>query len=233
MKRTFIVVLAVGTVLSGCHRDKNAASSPGAANTTTSSGEQLTEGQVVGALVATNRELYAADSAAVSVVPSAGINLFATVLRSDHRAIAQEIQAVADSSKLAAQQSTTAERLMKEAQAIASAMADSATGDRGQAFLQAQVDMSKHMIGAMDSMFIPSAKTPMLRQVLQDLRPAMVAHLQRGEQLIQYYASLADAPHQAAARIPADSARVPGDTTAPGVAKPDSTKPPKPDTIHR
>jgi predicted outer membrane protein len=221
-RSTTALALAVLLAAAGCKgrkSDRNATSSSASPNETATA--PLTEGQIIGALVATTGALAASDSVAAAGIESPGVKAYAVVLRADHRAIGEEIRAVADTIKVGPQVSTVADRLRDEASKIGAALNDS-TVDHAPAFIDAQIEMQKHLIGAMDSAFIPAAKTPALRQVLQDLRPAMVAHLQRGEQLKQILtAAAATAAPRVAARISPDSARKPGDTTAVKV-KPDS-----------
>jgi predicted outer membrane protein len=218
------LALALPLFFAGCHGKKeepNATSQPASG---ANAAPALTEGQIVGALVATTRALTLSDSLAADAIESIGVKSYAIVLRADHRAIGDEIQAVADTIKVGAQTSPIADRLRNEASSIAAVLTDS-TVSHTSAFVDAQIEMQKHLIGAMDSAFLPAARTPALRQVLQDLRPAMVAHLQRGEQLKQILvtaAAAASATPRVAARISPDSARKPTDSTAVGGVRVDS-----------
>lgn len=237
MKHATILVICLSgaAILGGCGKkkadDAGGSVSGGAGGSAVAT---LSEGEIVGVVLGVSNALAAADSAAIAMIESPGINRYAVVMRADHRAIAQEMRAVADTIKVTGLQSATAERLRSEAAAITTLLADTAV-DRASAFVDAQVLMQRHLLGAMDSVLIPGSRTPALRQVLTDLRPAMVAHLQRAEQLKQILATSETAGPRVAARISPDSARAPGDTTgadaktaAKPVVKPDSVKP---DTI--
>jgi putative membrane protein len=186
---------------------------------------RLSEAEVIGTVLSATEGLAWADSAALSTVTQPAVLRYAQVLRADHRAIADEIKAVADSMKVAGAKSDAGDRLRTGAGEIATSIRDS-TADAAMAFLNGQIDVQRQLIGAMDSALIPAATTPMLRQVLQDLRPAMVAHLQRAEQLKQTLTAERSAPRTAAASIPASAAR--RDTTSGDVrsAQPDVTPEP-------
>ncbi|MEO5511827.1 MAG: DUF4142 domain-containing protein [Longimicrobiales bacterium] len=199
--------------------------------------QKLTEDQVIGAVLAAADALHSADSAALPIVTAPGVWRFADVMRVDHRAIGREIRAVADTIRVTGVSSPLSERLGAAAMAVATALNDT-TANRSAAFVAGQIGAQRELIGAMDSILIPSATTPALRQVLQDLRPLMVAHLQRAEQLQKLLATAEAAPKQAAARISPDSARIPGDTTADGLpivraVKPDTVVKIPPDTMGR
>ena len=210
-KATTLLALVVLILLPACNRNGKDKAGNSQATSSAPVVKPLSEGEIVGVMTATTEALVQADSTAAALIESPGINSYAVVLRSDHRAIAQEVRAVADTIKVVGASSPVADRLRAEAAAIVTTLADT-TIERGPAFVDAQIEMQKHFIGAMDSLLIPAAKTPALRQVLQDLRPAIVAHLQRGEQLKQILATASTAAPRVAARISPDSARKPGDT---------------------
>jgi putative membrane protein len=230
-----LIVTAIAAGCGGKDEGDEPAPQPGSGAPTF---QKLTEAQVVGAVLAATDALHSADSAALPVVTSPGVWRFADVLRVDHRAIGREIRAVADTMRVAGVTSPLSERLRTSAVSIATALNDTAA-DRSAEFVAGQIGAQRALIGAMDSILIPSSTTPALRQVLQDLRPLMVAHLQRGEQLQKLLATSDIAPRQAAARISPDSARLPGDTTADGLPvvrvkpKPDTTVRIPPDTMGR
>ncbi len=222
-------MLALIVCLAGCRGDDET-DTPTTGEPAAPTTARLTEPQVIGALLAATEALVVADSAALGVVTAPSVYRYADVLRVDHRAIGAEIKAVADTMKVAGERSPLSERLAATAGELRTALGDT-TADRSAGFVSGQIAMQRALIGAMDSMMIPSATTPALRQVLQDLRPAMVAHLQRAEQLKQILATAAAAPRPTAARISPDSARAPGDTTG-TVPVPVPVRPPvRPDTV--
>jgi hypothetical protein len=217
-----------------------------AADTTAATGpaRRLTEAEVIGAVLSATDAMARTDSAATGVIAISEVHRFAEVLRTDERAIAEEMRAVADSLGVAGANSATGDRLRAEAERLASTLTDSTAGPSGSVglteagkaathFVQSRIELQRHLLGAVDSLLLPSSRTPLLRQTLTDLRTALVAHLQRAEQLETILANAAAAPREEAARISPDSARMPGDTTAdlppapppPGSAPPDSTPP--------
>jgi putative membrane protein len=223
--------LALLLCLAACNGDDDENTAATTQTSTQPTAQRLTEAQVVGAVVSASEALALADSAALGVVKGASVWRYADVLKADHRAIAEEVRAVADTMKIAGQTSPISERLVAAASQLRTALADS-TADHGDVYLEGQIAVQRQLIGSLDSVLIPSATTPALRQVLQDLRPAMVAHLQRAEQIKQFLATAVAPPRAAAARISPDSARTPGDSLAP--APPPTPRPdtlPKPDTI--
>ena len=223
MKRAAIIgLLVLGTA---CGGDADDASRTATAAPETDAPPRMTEAQVIGTMLSATEGLAYADSAALSTVTQPAVLRYAQVLRADHRAIADEIKAVADSMNVAGTRSAAGDRLRTGAGSIATSVRDSTT-DAAMAFVNGQLDVQRQLIGALDSALIPAATTGSLRQVLQDLRPAMVAHLQRAEQLKQTLTAARNAPRTAAASISPSAAR--RDTTSAEPEPRTSTTQPEP-----
>ena len=210
--------------LTACGKGDEAENTPASAANTPAP-VRLTEAEVVGTVLSAADALAVTDSVSATLLSQPGVIRYAQILHADHRAIGQEIQAVADTIKIAGARSEVGERIRTSATDLMSALQDSAA-DRTSVFLTKQIEIQRMLIGAMDSTLIPAAVNPQLRQVLQDLRPAMIAHLQRAEQIQEYLATIAiTSPRQGAASISPESAKVRVDSSAAGVRR-DTIAPP-------
>ena len=94
-------------------------------------------------------------------------------------------------------------------------------------YIQSQIAAHEHALQLLDTAIIPSARNPQLRQLLQDLRPAVVAHLQRARQIW----AERQASGLAAATARATPAQTPAQTRTPAQTQtqpPPQTQPPAP-----
>lgn len=106
-------------------------------------------------------------------------------------------------------------------------------------YIQEQIAAHERTLVLMDTALIPSARTPQVKKLLQDLRPAVIAHLQRARQIWSERqasgAAAATAAAAAAARRSAPAPTTPAPVAAPAPAPTPETipapPPPPPDTL--
>ncbi|HET9441464.1 MAG TPA: DUF4142 domain-containing protein [Longimicrobiales bacterium] len=91
-------------------------------------------------------------------------------------------------------------------------------------YIQAQIAQHERALLLLDTALIPSARNPKLKQLLQDLRPAVVAHLQRAHQI--WAARQASGMAAATAARPRPTTTAP--TTTPGLEPTPTAPPPVP-----
>jgi putative membrane protein len=105
---------------------------------------------------------------------------YASVMISDHREIAELL----DSLVAPISDSVNAEsRALRQA---GSELVDSLwklEGGFNNTYIQQQIAAHEQALLLLDTALIPSARNPQLKKLLRDLRPAVVAHLQRAQQI--------------------------------------------------
>lgn len=145
---------------------------------------------------------------------NADILRFASVMIADHRAMSELLDSLLPPIPDSANPES---RKLREA---TTQMVDSMwkiAGGFNNTYIEHQVREHERALLLLDTALIPSARTPKVKQLLQDLRPAVVAHLQRAKQI--YAARMASGMGETPR--PATTAA----TTAPAVTAPAPTQP--------
>jgi putative membrane protein len=105
---------------------------------------------------------------------------FASVMMSDHRAMTELLDSIlppisdsanAESRALVTASATTVDSLWK------------IVGGFNNTYIEQQVRDHERALILLDTALIPSARNPQLKKLMQDLRPAVLAHLQRAKQI--------------------------------------------------
>ena len=135
---------------------------------------------------------------------------YARVMIVDHRAIGAMLDSV-----LAAKQQTPADNAVSidlrnaNQQFVTELLArDSGVNN---AYIMQEIDDHERVLQLLDSAVIPSARSPEVKTLLERLRPAFDAHLQRARVILA--ARRAAASGTAPARPPVDTSRIPPITT--------------------
>jgi putative membrane protein len=120
---------------------------------------------------------------------------FASVMLADHRAMT----ALIDSLLPPIPDTINAEsRALAEASAAVVDTLWKIEGGFNNSYMEQQVRDHERALILLDTALIPSARNPQLKKLLQDLRPAVLAHLQRARQI--YSARMANPELRAATR---------------------------------
>jgi putative membrane protein len=108
---------------------------------------------------------------------------FARTMVSDHQGVNAEAQRLATQLNLTPVEHQVSRDLTQSANAARAAM-DSLTGPEFErAYMQREVEYHQAVLSALDNTLIPSAQNPQLRALLENVRPAIEAHLTRARQI--------------------------------------------------
>ncbi len=149
---------------------------------------------------------------------------YATVMISDHGAMTQLL----DSLVQPISDSVNAEsRALREA---GTQLVDSLwkiEGGFNNTYIQQQIVAHEQALLVLDTALIPSARNPQLKKLLRDLRPAVVAHLQRAQQIWaeRQASGAAAATAPASSSTPAPTPSVPRAAPAPPPSPADTLPP--------
>jgi putative membrane protein len=148
---------------------------------------------------------------------------FANVMFADHRAMTQLLDSILP--PIADTINPEGKRLVEgNKQFVDSLWA--LPGGFNNTYIENQVREHERTLILLDTALIPSARNPQLKKLLQDLRPAVVAHLQRAKQI--YAARMAN---PATATPTAAVPRPTSPTPAPTTPRVDTPPPPRTDTV--
>jgi putative membrane protein len=137
---------------------------------------------------------------------------YARVMIVDHRAIG----ALLDSTLAARQQSPADNAVSTELRnANQQFIAELLARDSGvnNAYIIQEINDHERVLQLLDSAVIPSARSPETRTLLERLRPAFDAHLQRARVILAARRAAAERATEPSARPPVDTARIPPITT--------------------
>jgi putative membrane protein len=191
--RAMMAVVALAACTS--ESDKNAAATPDSAAAATSpaasTGPALTEPQIaMVALVASS-----ADSAggiqAQERSANPDVRNFAQTMITDHTNMNREATDLTTRLQVTPEVSDMS-RQIKESHDRASADLSTKTGPEFErAYIQHEVAMHESVLNALDQRLIPGAQNAELKTLLQKVRPAVQAHLERAKQIQQRLAAAA------------------------------------------
>ncbi|HEY0305033.1 MAG TPA: DUF4142 domain-containing protein [Longimicrobiales bacterium] len=105
---------------------------------------------------------------------------YASVMMADHRGMTELLDA------MIAPISDSANAESRTLRAASTALVDSLwklEGGFNNTYIQQQIAAHEQALLVLDTALIPSARNPRLKKLLRDLRPAVVAHLQRAQQI--------------------------------------------------
>lgn len=180
------------------------------------------EGEAAQILRALNAHEIAAARVARERSQNDEILRFASVMLSDHRAMTELLDSIlppiSDSTNAESRQLVT----------TSAAAVDSLwkiEGGFNNTYIEAQVRDHERALILLDTALIPSARNPQLKKLMQDLRPAVLAHLQRARQI--YSARMANPELRTPAK-PAPRPRPQEPTGPPLLGDPAPVPPPPP-----
>ena len=227
-------VLALAVTASACNRDKEQ-DAPAAGQQTARRDSVVRkpvypEAEAAQILRAINEGEIAAARVARERTQNDDIMRFATVMMADHRAMTALLDSVIPP---IADTINAESKRIKESGA---AMVDSLwriEGGFNNTYMAKQVAAHEQALLLLDTALIPSARDAELKKLLRDLRPAVVAHLQRAKQI--YAARMSNpalaTPATPRAAQPAAPQTPPAETaTAPIPVPRDTAPPPLPPT---
>jgi putative membrane protein len=130
------------------------------------------------------RAINAGEVAASRIARERSQNLdilrYARVMISDHTAMTQLLDSIVPA--ISDSVNPVSRTLSQEAAQLADTLR-ALEGGFNNTYIQTQVAAHEQALLLLDTALIPSARNPQLKKLLQDLRPAMVAHLQRARQI--------------------------------------------------
>jgi putative membrane protein len=189
--RTLVPAMMTVLAMAACKSegDKAAAaaadSAAAAASPAASSGPALTDPQIAMVAFVASSADSAGGIQAQERSANPDVRNFAQTMVTDHTNMNREETDLTTRLQVTPEASDMS-RQLKESHDRASAELAAKTGpDYERAYIQHEVTMHENLLGALDRQLIPNAQNPDLKALLQKVRPAVQAHLERAKQIQQ------------------------------------------------
>jgi putative membrane protein len=208
MRNTFVILLLPTVLLlGGCGRDE---AETGAPRTTAAPPTEKTdstpraifpEAEAVSVLLTIDSARRANARVARDRSQNENVLEYARVMLVDHRAISQLLDSLlAATGQTPAENALTQELRTSNEQFVTELMARD-TGFNN-AYIAQEVSDHERALILLDTALIQSARTPQVKTILEQLRPAFEAHLQRAQQILAARRAAAAAPRPAPVAAP-------------------------------
>lgn len=113
------------------------------------------------------------------------VRQFGKTMATDHRAVNQAAGELVARLKVAPVESQVSRRLRSDGIAVRSELSTKSGATFDRAYIAHEVEYHKAVIAAVDQVLIPNADNAELKQTIVSVRPALVAHLQHAEKLLE------------------------------------------------
>jgi putative membrane protein len=161
--------------------DSAAAAAPG-----TPAGVQpgaLTDAQIAAIVLAANSADSAAGEQAREKAQNPKVKEFAQRMVTDHGGVNKQAVALAGKLSLAPEENNTSRQLAQGGQQTRQQLNELAPTAFDRAYIDHEVEYHETVLQAIDTQLIPSAQNAELKALLQQVRPAVAAHLQMAKDL--------------------------------------------------
>ena len=154
-----------------------AATQPGAA------GGTVTDPQIAAIVVAANEVDVAAGELARSKATDPQVKQFAERMVTDHTGVNQQATELVQRLGVTPEQNPTSQQLRQGGEQARSRLQGLTGAEFDRAYIEHEVAYHQQVLDAIDSTLIPNAQNPELRALLEQVRPAIEAHLQLAQQI--------------------------------------------------
>ncbi len=143
----------------------------------------LSDGQVMGVLLAANEgEIQLADMA-TQKASSTNVKQFAAMMKTHHTSALMKTKGLETKARITTAESDLATYLRSDAVATSLELRDKDASAFDHAYLDAQVRGHKDVLAAIDNRLMPSASNGEIRSILVDTRRLVAGHLTKAEEL--------------------------------------------------
>ena len=116
---------------------------------------------------------------------SAEVRQFGKTMSTDHRAVNQAAGELVARLKVTPLDNAVSRKLQTDGAAVKAELSTKTGAEFDRAYIAHEVEYHKAVISAVDQILIPNADNAELKQTIISVRPALVAHLQHAEKLLE------------------------------------------------
>jgi putative membrane protein len=143
----------------------------------------VTDANIAAIVVAANTADIENGKQAQAMSQNADVKAFAKQMITDHTSVNDKAVALATKLSLTPEDNETSNSLKAGQDSIRAAIKTKAGAEFNKAYIDNEVTYHQAVLDAMDQMLIPDAQNAELKQLLTDVRPAFVAHLDHAKQI--------------------------------------------------
>jgi putative membrane protein len=114
---------------------------------------------------------------------SSEVKGFAQTMITDHGAVNRQAVQLAQRLKVTPQENDMSRQLQQGADEARAGVESKSGAEFDRAYMQREVEYHQAVLDALDKALIPSAQNAELKALLEGVRPAFVAHLERAKQI--------------------------------------------------
>jgi putative membrane protein len=183
-----IWVLAVGVTLGACGGDDEAETSDVAADSAAPAvaapaADGPTDPQIAAIVVAANSVDIAAGELAKEKGTDAEVKAFGQQMITDHTAVNQQATDLVTRLGVTPEENPTSQQLTQGGQAARDRLSALSGAEFDRAYIDNEVTYHQTVLDAIDQTLIPNADNAELKSLLEQVRPAIAAHLQHAQQI--------------------------------------------------
>ncbi len=116
---------------------------------------------------------------------NADVKSFAQTMIADHSSVNEKASALATKLNLTPEDNPTSQQLNADAQTARQQLEAKSGADFDKAYIDHEITYHQQVLDALDKTLIPNAQNAELKDLLNQVRPAVDAHLQRARQIQQ------------------------------------------------
>jgi putative membrane protein len=144
----------------------------------------LEDGEIVSILNTANQGEVKAAMNAQNKASNPEVRKFAQLMITDHQNALKQTAPVAKQAKIKPMNNNMYSRNMKKENNTAMRKMRKMQGAAfDQAYMDSQIAMHEKVLGMIDNMLLPNAKSPDLKNLITNMRPVIDAHLQQAKQI--------------------------------------------------
>jgi putative membrane protein len=108
---------------------------------------------------------------------------FAETMKNDHAAVIDQAAALVKKLRVTPKDNTVSQKLMADAKKMKTILNSTSRKSFDRAYIDNEVAYHKSVIGAIESLLIPETENPELKELLQNVVPALKTHLEHAVML--------------------------------------------------
>lgn len=142
-----------------------------------------TDAQIAHIVVTANTIDIDAGTDAASKGQHADVKKFGQMMVTDHSGVNKKAGDLAAKLSLTPEDNPTSQSMTTAGQAAAQALVGKTGADYDKAYIANEVTYHQNLLDAIDNALLPNAQNAELKSLLEQTRPAVVAHLERAKQI--------------------------------------------------
>lgn len=176
---TLLTVLA----LAACEPRKQEPAADPAAAAPAAEAPALTDPEIAHIAVTANAIDSAMGELAKTKARSSAVKGFAQTMITDHGGVNRQAVQLAQRLKVTPQENAVSRQLQQGADEARASLESKDGAEFDRAYMQREVEYHQAVLDALDQALIPNAQNGELKALLEGVRPAFVAHLERAKQI--------------------------------------------------